>query len=82
MNASEIEWNDEVLYKALNELPEERRKIFLMICLEGMKYQEVAEKLHISINTVKKQMGRSFKFLREKLQKNIFITLFQLWTKC
>ena len=82
LNADETEWNDEALYKALNELPEERRKIFLMICLEGMKYQEVAEKLQISINTVKKQMGRSFKFLREKLQKNIFITLFLLWTKC
>ncbi len=79
INSEEVSWNDEALYKALNELPDERRKIFLMICLEGMKYQEVAEKLQISINTVKKQMGRSFKFLREKLQKNIFITLLLLW---
>ena len=43
----------EAIYVAINQLPEARRKIFTMIYLDGMKYQEVADKLSISINTVK-----------------------------
>lgn len=57
----------EILYTAIRQFPEERRKIFILICLEGKKYREVADLLHISVNTVKTQMGRSFQFLREKL---------------
>lgn len=66
------------LYVAINRLPEERRRIFLMICLEGNKYQEVADLLQISVNTVKTQMGRAFQFLRETLKghKSFVLLLF------
>ena len=65
----------EVLYAAIRQLPEERRKIFTLICLEGKKYQEVADMLQISINTVKTQMGRSFQFLRKMLGNHRFLIL-------
>ena len=65
----------EVLYAAIRQLPEERRKIFTLICLEGKKYQEVADMLQISINTVKTQMGRSFQFLRKILGNHRFLIL-------
>lgn len=69
------EW--EALYAAIQRLPEERRKIFMMVCLEGRKYKEVADLLNISINTVKTQMGRSFQFLREALKgPESFVLLF------
>jgi RNA polymerase sigma-70 factor (ECF subfamily) len=55
------------LYKAIELLPEERRKIFKLVYIEGYKYREVADKLGISINTVQTQLQRSLKFLREKL---------------
>ena len=65
----EEEWDKmEVLYATVNQLPEERRRIFLMICVDGMKYQEVADALQISKNTVKTQMARAVKFLREALK--------------
>ena len=57
----------EKLYLAIEMLPEERRRILHMVCMEGMKYQEVADYLGISINTVKTQMGRAFQFLRRAL---------------
>ena len=57
----------EKLYLAIEMLPEERRRILHMVCMEGMKYQEVADCLGISINTVKTQMGRAFQFLRRAL---------------
>ena len=65
----------EVLYAAIRQLPEERRKIFTLICLEGKKYKEVADMLQISINTVKTQMGRSFQFLRKMLGNHRFLIL-------
>ena len=42
----------EKLYLAIERLPEERKRILHMVCMEGMKYQEVADCLGISINTV------------------------------
>ena len=57
----------EKLYLAIEMLPEERKRVLHMVCMEGMKYQEVADCLGISINTVKTQMGRAFQFLRQAL---------------
>ena len=57
----------EAVYKAIAELPEQCRRIFMMCCVEGKKYQEAADALNISVNTVRTQMGRAFKTLREKL---------------
>ena len=68
LNEEEIEY----LYMTINRLPEERRKIFMMVCLEGRKYQEVADLLGISVNTVRTQMGRAFQFLRVALDKRRF----------
>lgn len=69
----------ELLYEAINRLPEERKRIFMMICLEGKKYREVADELNISINTVRTQMGRAFQYLRSELQGrgySFFLSLF------
>lgn len=65
----------ELLYRTINRLPEERRKIFQMICVEGLPYKEVASRLNISINTVKTQMNRALRFLREHLTSDAFFTL-------
>ena len=71
----------EILYAAINQLPLERRRVFMMICAEGMKYQDVADTLGVSINTVRTQMGRSMKFLREKLKDQVFSSLLCFWLK-
>lgn len=57
------------LWDLIDELPQERRNIFLMAKQKGMKYQEIAEELHLSIKTVENQMGRALKSLREKAIK-------------
>ncbi|QHT67643.1 RNA polymerase sigma-70 factor [Rhodocytophaga rosea] len=55
------------LHKALNELPEGCRTIFQLSRFEELKYQEIADKLQISIKTVENQMGKALKILRLKL---------------
>lgn len=48
-------------------LPTERRKIFRLSRNEGLKYQEIAERLGLSVKTVENQMGKALKTLREEL---------------
>jgi RNA polymerase sigma-70 factor (ECF subfamily) len=52
---------------ALGELPEQCRTIFQMSRFEELKYQEIADRLGISIKTVENQMGKALKILRVKL---------------
>ncbi len=67
----------EKIAESINSLPEKRREIFRLSREEGMKYKEIAEKLHISVKTVEAQMGLAIKTLREKLKKyNTFFTFF------
>lgn len=61
--------------KAVELLPTERRKIFIMSREEGLKYREIADKLNISVKTVEAQMGRALEFMREKLAQYLVIMI-------
>nr|WP_320020445.1 sigma-70 family RNA polymerase sigma factor [uncultured Draconibacterium sp.] len=67
----EAEMNDEQryakLYTAISKLPEKRRHILELAIFESCTYQEIAEKLGITKNTVKTQMVRAYRFLKESL---------------
>ena len=55
------------LNNAINDLPEQCRIIFQMSRFEELKYQEIADRLGLSVKTVENQMGKALKVLREKL---------------
>jgi RNA polymerase sigma-70 factor (ECF subfamily) len=61
-----------VLYTALEELPDQRRKILELAVFDSLSYNEIAEKLEISRNTVKTQIARAYRFLKEKLDPKDF----------
>ena len=75
LREEEVGRETELLYRTINTLPEECRKIFLMACLDDMKYQEIADTLQVSINTVKTQMKIALRFLREHLSKESFSSI-------
>jgi RNA polymerase sigma-70 factor (ECF subfamily) len=56
-----------LLLKAIDELPERCKKIFVMATLEKKKYKEVADLLGISVNTVKVQVSKAYRILKEKI---------------
>lgn len=56
-----------LLRKAIDELPERCKKIFVMATLENKKYTEVADILGISVNTVKVQVSKAYRLLKEKI---------------
>ena len=61
----------EVLKEIMNEidnLPEQCRKVLKLGYLEGMKNQEIADLLDISIHTVKNQKARAIQLLKIRLR--------------
>lgn len=61
----------EEVYKLIQQLPEQRRKIFLMSREKGYTYIQIAEILNISENTVDTQIRNSLNYLRKKLPQII-----------
>ena len=66
------------LYTTLERLPEQRRYILELAVFESLTYAQIAEKLHISVNTVKTQMGRAYRFIKEELDPKSLQLLFML----
>ncbi|MGC8824636.1 MAG: RNA polymerase sigma-70 factor [Bacteroidales bacterium] len=59
----------EKIKQAIDSLPPQRKKIFLMSRNDGLKYQQIADKLQLSVKTVEAQMGLALKQLREQLRE-------------
>jgi RNA polymerase sigma-70 factor, ECF subfamily len=64
--------------KAIEKLPEQCRKVFILCRFEEFKYAEIADKLCISIKTVEMQMGIALKKLRKELFDYQSLNLFTL----
>lgn len=77
-NQIETKELQERIENAINELPSERRKIFMMSRYGDMKYREIADELGISVKTVEAQMGKALKFLREQLVNYLPLWLYIL----
>lgn len=58
----------EKLERTLNSMPEKQRIVFLMSRKEELSYQEIAQRLSISIKTVEKRMSAALALLRRKIK--------------
>lgn len=54
--------------KALAEMNEKQRTVFLMSRMEGLKYHEIADRLQLSIKAVEKRMNVALTSLKRALQ--------------
>lgn len=70
---------EEKIREVIDSLPEKCREIFEMNRFEGLKYNEIAKKLKISVKTVENQMSKALKILREKLAKYLALILWFIW---
>lgn len=69
----------EALQQSIDELPERQKQVYTMNKLEDKSYQEIADDLGLSRNTVKNQIIAATKVIRLKLSKYhllIFFTFF------
>lgn len=64
MDAAELQVK---IDKAIDELPERCRIVFVLSRFEEMSYREIAEQLDISAKTVENQVSKALKLLRQAL---------------
>ncbi len=65
----------ETIFRQLESLPAQNRKVFELCVMEGIKYEGAAEIMGITVNTVKYHLKKSFKILRLNL-RNIHLWIF------
>lgn len=73
--SEELEEKQELLYREIEKLPEQCRKVFEAVILQDMKYKEAAEQLGLSVNTVKTHLARALKQLRNILNVIVLLLL-------
>ena len=66
-NPSELYDLEESVVKAISDLPDDLRVVFLLNRFDGLKYKEIADSLNISIKTVESRMSKTLKILRQSL---------------
>jgi len=71
---------EDKLMELIDQMPERRREIFKLSRFNGMSYKQIAERLHISENTVDSQIRNALAFLRKEFRKFLalaFLYFFQ-----
>jgi RNA polymerase sigma-70 factor (ECF subfamily) len=77
----EIHFNElnERVQSLLDELTPRQKEIFQLSREEGLSHEEIAKKLDISINTVKKHMVNILAFLKSHIDSSLTINLLFLY---
>lgn len=66
----------DIFYKALDKLPEQKREICLLKVREELSNKDIAERMNLSVNTIKTHYSEALKLLRIHLKKMLMIILF------
>lgn len=66
----------------IRKMPEQTGKVLDCVLMRDMKYQEAADELQVSVNTVKTLLRNGMRVLRESMQGDTdLIMLFVVWYK-
>ena len=57
------------LVRALEELPERTRDIFLMRRYEGLAYGDIAERLGISVSAIEKHVAKAVAYIARRMAR-------------
>lgn len=67
------------IQQAVNKLSPQQRKIFLLSRHDGLKHKQIADKLGVSINTVKTHLAQALRFLREEIGQQYGLQATVIW---
>lgn len=70
-----------VLTQAISQLPDQQRRVYELCHLQGMKYEEAATELQLSVETVKFYMKLALRFLRSYLSTHTDVAVFLIILK-
>ncbi|MGC3943227.1 MAG: RNA polymerase sigma-70 factor [Chryseolinea sp.] len=61
---------DQKIRVAVDNLPPQCKKIFMMSRYDGLRYPEISSRLNISVNTIQNQICKALRLLRTELKDN------------
>lgn len=72
---------EELLNKAIEHLPEKCRQVFILSRMEGLKHEEIAVRLDISVHTVQNHIATALRKLKVELKDYLplFISSFDIF---
>lgn len=70
------------IYSEIEKLPQRRKEVFKLAYLEGMKNEEIADHMNISIHTVKEHKGKALYSLRLRFSDKQIILFIMLCSQC
>lgn len=77
-NSLEFSELEELIHKAINDLPEKCRQVFIMSRFDGKMNREISEELDISVKAVEANMTRALKVMKSRLSEYLPAILVQL----
>lgn len=67
-----------ILNQAIDHLPEKCRQIFILSRIEGLKHEEIAQQLNISVHTVQNQISTALRKLKVELKDYLPLLIFMI----
>jgi len=77
-DALEFSEMEDLIYRAIGELPEKCRQVFMLSRFEGKKNKEIADELQISVKSVEANITRALKTLSVKLAEYLPAVLVEM----
>lgn len=80
-NLYDLDLTEKLIREAIQLLPEQGKLVFELHRNEGLSYQEISNRLHITRNTVRNHMVRNLHFIRSYLREKgqLYLLLFSVW---
>jgi RNA polymerase sigma-70 factor (family 1) len=75
------EERNKALWAAIDNLPQQRRLIFLLSNKNELTYAQIADQLDISVNTVKTQIRLAYQYLRRECRWLILLMVLLFFSK-
>jgi len=69
---------EEILNNAVDRLPDKCREIFILSRMEGLKHEEIASQLNISVNTVQNHISTAIRKLKTELKDYLPLFIFMV----
>lgn len=69
---------EELLEKAIEKLPDKCRQIFILSRMDGLRHEEIAQKLDISVHTVQNHIVSALRRLRMELKDYLPLFVFMI----
>ena len=62
---------NEILQRALDDLDDKKRTVFLMNRIDELTYKQIADNLGLSVKAIEKRMEKAMAFLRNRIKRDL-----------